>query len=100
MTDPHKTLPHSRCGDHEFHVFDPLAYADDEGLSLADATAMALRCRNAMLRELRRRGVTNCKGWTLTGQLRKYKGFGVPDGRMRNVYYITVYPNATEGAAR
>lgn len=28
--------------------------------------------------------------WTLTDQLKKYKSFGVEDGRVRNVYYVTI----------
>ena len=49
----------------------------------------ALTARNARLRELRSQGV-KCRGFTLTNQLRKYAGLGQPDGRVCNVYYVSV----------
>ena len=66
--------------------FDPLDYVGqyeegDHSKALAD--------RNAHLKQLRKEG-KQVRGWTLTRQLRTYASFGVPDGRVRNVYYITV----------
>ena len=49
----------------------------------------ALKARNAKLREMRKAG-ENVKGWTLSNQLKKYDGFGQPNGGTCNVYYITV----------
>ena len=61
--------------------FDPLDYAD---------SGEAKRARNAKLRALRQAGA-NARGWTLPNQCRPYASFGVPDGRVRNVYYVTIY---------
>ncbi len=49
----------------------------------------ALTARNKRLRELRKRGV-RCSGFTLANQLRQYAGFGQPDGRSCNVYYVQI----------
>ncbi len=73
------------------YAFDPLTVADESGMILPEAAKVAKAQRDARLRELRREGA-NCKGWTLEGQLRKYRSMGVEDGRVRSVYYITVYP--------
>lgn len=75
------------------YSFDPLVYMDEMGLDLKTATKEALRHRDSDLREMRKEGV-NAKGWTLTGQLRKYRSFGNECGMVRPVYYITVYPTA------
>lgn len=73
--------------------FDPLVYADEMGLDLQAATKEARRHRDSDLREMRKSGMY-CKGSSVTGQLRKYRSYGVPDGRTRTIYYITVYPTA------
>lgn len=73
------------------YSFDPLVYVDEQGLDYQTAAKAAQRDRDAKMRELRKSGA-NCKGWTLTGQLRKYRSFGVECGRVRNVYYLSVYP--------
>jgi len=65
--------------------YDPLDY--DGGHE------QALAARNARLRELRKGG-RRARGHTLTGQLRKYSSFGVPDGSVRNIYLIEVLPYA------
>ena len=70
--------------------FDPLDYIEQfSGCPTSHQMAhdVAKRERNAKLRELRAKGYM-VKGWTLTGQLRPYASFGVPDGRVRNVYMI------------
>ena len=68
--------------------FDPLDY-QDTGSTEAEANRLALAERNRTLKVLRRlNGKTSAKGWTLREQLRPYASFGVPDGRVRNVYYI------------
>lgn len=73
--------------------FDPLTYADEQGVSPETAAAMALGARDRELRARRKRGEV-VTGWALRGQLRKYRSFGVEDGRVRTVYYITVHPRA------
>jgi hypothetical protein len=68
--------------------FDPLDYVA-MGYTDAEAHKAALRERNSTLKLLRKlNGKTSAKGWTLRDQLRPYASFGVPDGRVRNVYYI------------
>lgn len=49
----------------------------------------ALQARNARLRDLRKDG-RHCRGWVLRNQLKKYDGFGQPNGGICNVYYVTV----------
>lgn len=69
--------------------FDPLKYADaDSTLTLEAATKIAKQTRDTYLRALRKAGIP-CKGWRLTGQLRKWAALGIPDGRVRTVYYVT-----------
>ena len=73
--------------------FDPLEYLDlpaNAGWTLAQATAQARKDRDLCLRVARQKG-KECIGSRTTGQLRKYKSFGEPDGRTRTVYYITIY---------
>jgi len=72
--------------------FDPLQYMDlDPALTLAQATAQARKDRDICLRVARQKGAKECKGWSLSGQLRKYRAWGVPCGHTRTVYYITIY---------
>jgi hypothetical protein len=72
--------------------FDPLQYMDlDPALTLAQATAQARKDRDICLRVARQKGAKECKGWSLRGQLRKYRAWGVPCGHTRTVYYITIY---------
>lgn len=68
--------------------FDPLD-SDAFDTDPAHAHAWAQRCRNKKKRELKAVGFRNVRAWRLTGQLRKYKSFGVDDGRVRTVYYIS-----------
>lgn len=74
--------------------FDPLQYLDlpaNAGMTFEQATKQARADRDVCLRHWRKEG-KNAKGWSLTGQLRKYKSFGEPDGRTRTVYYVSIYP--------
>ena len=71
------------------YSFDPLTYYD-AGIDFQASKAKARAERDARLREMRKEGL-NAKGWTLTGQLRKWKSFGNECGMVRPVYYITVY---------
>lgn len=72
--------------------FDPLDYQDFFKVSATDAATMARKARDRLLREARAKWPqARFKGWTLTGQLRQYRSFGAPDGRIRSVYYITLY---------
>jgi hypothetical protein len=72
--------------------FDPLQYMDlDPTLTLAQATAQARKDRDLCLRVARQKGAKECRGWSLRGQLRKYRAWGVPCGYVRTVYYITIY---------
>lgn len=72
--------------------FDPLQYMDlDPALTLAQATAQARKDRDICLRVARQKGAKECRGWSLRGQLRKYRAFGIPCGHTRTVYYITIY---------
>jgi hypothetical protein len=74
--------------------FDPLEYLDlpaNAGMTFEQATAQARKDRDLCLRVARQKGAKECRGWSLRGQLRKYRGFGIPDGRTRTVYYITIY---------
>lgn len=69
--------------------WDPLEYADMHGVDQKAGAKLALADRDKQARAWRKEGF-EVKCWTLTGQLRKYSGLGQPDGRIRNVYYITV----------
>lgn len=62
--------------------FDPLDHDED--------AAAAKAARDARWRALRAEG-RKASRWVLRDQLRKYAGLGIPDGRIRDVYYITVY---------
>lgn len=76
-------------------AFDPLGYQDQQGLGPREAARAARKERDRALRLLRRdHPDKEFKGWTLPDQLSKYAGFGRPDGRVRNVYYITAYDMA------
>ena len=67
--------------------FDPLDHNYDFGADLAHKAAQ--KARNAKAKELRAQGIkVHC--WRLTGQLRKYASFGVEDGRVRTVYYVSI----------
>lgn len=72
--------------------FDPLEYLDlpaNAGMTFEEATKRARADRDICLRHWRKEG-KDVKGWSLPGQLRKYRAFGVPDGRTRTVYYLTI----------
>jgi len=61
--------------------FDPLDYGTAKAAKAA---------RDAKWRELRKEG-RPVRRWVLTNQLRPYASLGCPDGRIRDVYYITEY---------
>jgi hypothetical protein len=61
--------------------FDPLDYDEN--------AAHAKLERDAKYRELRKQGI-KCRRSVLRGQLRPYASFGVPDGRVRDVYYVNI----------
>jgi hypothetical protein len=74
--------------------FDPLEYLDlpaNAGMTLAQATAQARKDRDICLRAARQKGTNECRGWSLSGQLRKYRAMGIPCGYSRTVYYVTIY---------
>ncbi len=62
-------------------AFDPLDWNTPE---------QAKKERDACYRALKEEG-RQAKRWVLKNQLRKYSGFGQDDGRVRDVYYVTVY---------
>lgn len=47
----------------------------------------AIKARNARAKELRARGF-HVKCWRLADQLKKYDGFGIPNGGTCHVYYV------------
>lgn len=79
--------------------WDPLDYVDavdgtPNVLTEDEAAKLALSARNRWVREHRKMHPDiDVHSWTLTDQLRKYSGLGQPDGRVRNVYYVTVTDN-------
>lgn len=71
--------------------WDPLDYMDADGLTFEEACKRAKADRTAWTNAVRKAfPLFEVKQWTLTGQLKQYAGFGRPDGRVRNVYYVTV----------
>jgi hypothetical protein len=71
--------------------WDLLEY-EDQGMSEKEARIQALTDRNRLMKIVRKsRPDLDCRGCTLTGQLRQYRSFGCPDGRVRNVYYLNVF---------
>lgn len=68
--------------------FDPLNFEYFDTLP-EQACRDAIKERNAKMKEMKKAGYKNVRGWRLTGQLRKYASFGVEDGRVRTVYYIS-----------
>jgi len=68
--------------------FDPLDFEDQYGMDPAAARKEAQAARRVVAKAKEKEGY-EVKIWTLTGQLRKYKEFGVPDGRVRSVYYLS-----------
>jgi len=70
--------------------WDPLDYVSTS-TNEREAAKLALSARTRVMNMIRKqRPDLECRGWTLTGQLRKYASFGVEDGRVRNVYYLNV----------
>lgn len=59
--------------------FDPLDFGENH--------VAAKRARDIRYRYYKAQGV-NVYRWTLRNQLRPYAGFGIPDGRIRDVYYL------------
>ncbi len=71
--------------------WDPLDYMDSDDLTFEEACKRAKADRTAWTNAVRKAfPMFEVKQWTLTGQLKQYAGFGRPDGRVRNVYYVTV----------
>ncbi len=68
--------------------FDPLDHGFDADPVAAHKAAQ--KARNAHAKALKGEGV-KVRSWRLTGQLQKYAGFGIPSGRVRTVYYVTLY---------
>lgn len=67
--------------------FDPLDFMDAQSITQDEAQKQALRARNLELKRRRANG-EKAIGFALRGQLRPYASFGVPDGRVRTVYYV------------
>ena len=68
--------------------FDPLDYLD---LDTGDAAAVKLarKARDLFYKaHIATHGAGSAYRFALAGQLRKYESFGVPDGRVRTVYYV------------
>jgi hypothetical protein len=61
--------------------FDPLDYTSGEA---------AKKARDEYYRDCKKDG-KEAKRWVLRGQLQKYSSYGVEDGRVRDVYYVSVY---------
>lgn len=74
------------------YSFDPLVFEEEQSLDREEARKAALAARGALRKAIERDhpGRYDIKCWTLTGQLRKYKSWGVPCGRVRNVFYMNV----------
>lgn len=68
--------------------FDPLTYMD-LGMTPDQAVKEAQRLRRIAKTRYQQEGY-EVKSWRLTGQLHQYKSFGVEDGRIRTVYYLTI----------
>ncbi len=66
--------------------FDPLDYELVPGRCGVETARQA---RDKEYFRLRKLGV-NVSRWALTNQLRKYESLDVPDGRVRNVYFLNV----------
>ena len=67
--------------------FDPLSYEDEYGLGTEDARRAAKAARDKAWRDMKLEGKDVWR-LVLTGQLRKWQGLGVPDGRVRDVFYL------------
>lgn len=74
------------------YSFDPLMFEEEQKLTREEARKAALAARSALRKAIERDhpGRYDIKDWTLTGQLRKYKSWGVSCGRVRSVYYLNV----------
>lgn len=94
FVEDHLTYRQAEPGHKSQYRFDPLDYEDEQSMERKAAAAKALSDRNAWMREIKRCYPDKnlaMNGTSLRGQLRPYKSFGVPDGRVRTVYYITLY---------
>ena len=74
------------------YSFDPLHFEEQQNLSPEEGRKAALAARKALKKEIEKDGRYTVSSWTLSNQLRKYRSFGVPCGRVRNVFYLTVTP--------
>lgn len=74
------------------YSFDPLKFEEEQGLTTAEARTAALAARTALRKAIEKDhpGRYKIRLWTLTNQLRKYKGWQQPCGRVRNVYYMNI----------
>ena len=69
--------------------FDPLTYIDSETGDRAAAVKLARKARDLFYKaHIATHGAGSAYRFALAGQLRKYESFGVPDGRVRTVYYV------------
>lgn len=71
------------------YSFDPLDFEDNNSVPRETAVKQALAARAVFVKEAKKQGF-DARMSTLTGQLKKYKSFGVDDGRVRNVYYVKI----------
>lgn len=69
--------------------FDPLDFEDTNRVPRETAVKQALAARAVFVKEAKKQGF-DARMSTVTGQLKKYKSFGVDDGRVRNVYYVKI----------
>lgn len=70
---------------------DEFKYADGSAPDFATAIAMAKSDRTEYVKRFKNTYPQfEVRMWSLSGQLRQYKSFGVPDGRVRTVYYVTI----------
>ena len=70
--------------------FDPLTYLDNGAASdMTNAKGIARKARDAAYKaHISAHGAGSAYRFALAGQLRKYESLGVPDGRVRTVYYV------------
>jgi muconolactone delta-isomerase len=53
-----------------------------------ESNAAAKAARDAKYKELKQQGIKT-RRWILKGQCKQYESFGVPDGRICDVYYLS-----------
>lgn len=70
--------------------FDPLNYQAGGFYNREACRELAKNDRDIEYRKLKAEG-KDVKRSVLTGQLRKWESLGVPDGRTRDIFEITIY---------